>query len=358
MQDFDLNLQSLRDVIEAAQEAAILASSVAYAGSQMRFQTLLNGVGAIDAAPLIKLPAALDFEITDLPQTLRVERNVTSSLRSDLVEGMLYASRGGKKLRASLALLVSEMIAKREDLHDSTSRRAAEAIAIALESLHSYSLVHDDLPALDNDSMRRGQASCHCRYGEATAILIGDALLSFSFESLKNALSHEFPERNYAMLTVFSEAIGAWGMILGQHDDLSFENAVNAPAVSSVLEMALRKTALLIELSLRLPAMRFSEDSDLDRGLSRLGQALGLAFQIQDDFLDVEADPDKLGKSIGKDEAANKITVLRILGREESKRLLRRLFDCVDEELDLLKRRGYQTLKLESLIASLIDREA
>lgn len=183
-------------------------------------------------------------------------------------------------------------------------------IAAALECLHTYSLVHDDLPAMDNDDMRRGQPSTHKKFGEAEAILVGDLLhaLSFEFLSLSQSPSHS--------LTYFSRAVGAQGMVSGQFLDMQASD-------TNTLRLHRLKTGKLIEASLVLPLMRKPNGPGL--GQIRWARGLGLLFQITDDLLDATGDSATLGKTAGKDAEQHKKTIVALFGLTGAKQLAERL---------------------------------
>jgi farnesyl diphosphate synthase len=194
-----------------------------------------------------------------------------------------------------------------------------DASAAAVEIIHAYSLVHDDLPAMDDDDLRRGRPTCHIVFGEAMAILAGDALQALAFEVLANdpALVTD-PVNHLAMLRTLAGACGSHGMAGGQAFDLA---AVGHVLDASELErMHVHKTGALIRASVRLGALAAGvRDADTLDALETYGHSIGLAFQIRDDLLDIEADTAQLGKTAGKDVAANKPTYPAILGVDASR---------------------------------------
>ena len=225
---------------------------------------------------------------------------------------MRYAClNGGKRLRASLVYATGESLGATLDTLD--------APASALECLHAYSLVHDDLPAMDNDDLRRGQPSCHKAYDGATALLVGDALQSLAFEIL--AGDERLPvtsARRLQMIVQLAQAAGSHGMAGGQAMDLA---AVGKHLTHAELEaMHRRKTGALIRAAVRLGALTHeaTDGATLAR-LDEFGRCLGMAFQITDDILDVEADTATLGKPQGSDVAREKPTYPALLGMYEAK---------------------------------------
>jgi geranylgeranyl diphosphate synthase type II len=221
---------------------------------------------------------------------------------------------GGKRLRPILALAAAEAVG-------GEARPALEP-ACGLEMIHTYSLIHDDLPALDDDDLRRGVPTCHVVFGEAIAILAGDALLTHGLGLLARFPREEiYGAAKLRALETVVEAIGTTGMIGGQVADLEASGAeeVSEALVSSIHDS---KTGRLFRASLALGGvLSFAEESDLET-LDRYGRALGLAFQIKDDLLDVESDAATLGKTPGKDAAAGKATFPAVWGVERSRQAL------------------------------------
>jgi geranylgeranyl diphosphate synthase, type II len=222
---------------------------------------------------------------------------------------------GGKRLRPILCLTAAETI----------GGEAAPALSSAcgLEMIHTYSLIHDDLPALDNDSLRRGVPTCHVVFGEAIAILAGDSLLTHGLGTLARYPEEEiYTEAKVRSVNAVVDAIGTTGMIGGQVADLEAEK-VEHPSEDLVAKIHESKTGRLIRASLAVGGLlSFAEDEDLER-LDVFGRAIGLAFQIKDDLLDVEADTATLGKASGKDAAAGKATFPAVWGVERSRSMLR-----------------------------------
>ncbi|MGH9369525.1 MAG: polyprenyl synthetase family protein [Thermoanaerobaculia bacterium] len=221
---------------------------------------------------------------------------------------------GGKRLRPILCLAAAEAVG-------GESRPALEP-ACGLEMIHTYSLIHDDLPALDNDDLRRGVPTCHVVFGEAMAILAGDALLTHGLGMLARYPADEiYAGAKLKALDTVVESIGTAGMIGGQVADLEASGAA-APSEELVRSIHESKTGRLIRASLVAGGiLSFAEEEDLSR-LDRYGRAVGLAFQIKDDLLDVESDAATLGKTPGKDAAAGKVTFPGVWGVERSRRML------------------------------------
>ena len=213
---------------------------------------------------------------------------------------------GGKRIRPVLCLESARAVAGQDVA-------GAVAIACALELIHTYSLIHDDLPALDNDDLRRGRPTCHVVFGEAMAILAGDALLTFAFEVAARHGSARLVEE----LACASGTVG--GMIAGQVHDLEGEHQQPTPELLERIHRA--KTGALLKSSVRMGAIfANASDEQLD-ALSRYGAHIGLAFQIVDDILDVVQSSEALGKTAGKDAAQHKITFPAVYGLDESRRM-------------------------------------
>jgi len=222
-----------------------------------------------------------------------------------VVHAMRYALQGGKRLRAFLVL-------ESAALHGIAEGGALSAAA-AVEALHAYSLVHDDLPCMDDDDLRRGQPTVHVKWDEATAVLAGDALQTLAFELCCDpALGRNRVE----LIAALAQASGAGGMVLGQALDIAAETAPQPLTLDQITALQAGKTGALISFAAEAGAIL----SGADRGpLAAYARALGLAFQIADDILDVEGDPAKAGKRLGKDAQAGKATFVSLLGLEGAK---------------------------------------
>jgi len=214
---------------------------------------------------------------------------------------------GGKRVRPFLAYAAAEALG--------ADRSQVDPVAVAMEMIHSYSLVHDDLPAMDDDDLRRGQPTCHIAFDEATAILAGDALQTAAFEHLAAADCYQ-PAQALALVTLLARGAGAAGMVAGQCIDL---NHVGKQMTLEQLEnMHRHKTGALIRMSVLMgaTAAHYPLSPAVETALSQYADAIGLAFQVQDDILDIEADTATLGKTQGADEALNKPTYPALLGLE------------------------------------------
>ena len=224
-----------------------------------------------------------------------------------VVHAMRYALQGGKRLRGLLVLEGARMLGVHED-------RAIPAAA-AIEALHAYSLIHDDLPCMDDDDLRRGQPTVHVKWDEATAVLAGDALQSLAFELLcDEALGTA--EVRMALVAGLARAAGAAGMVLGQALDIAAETAAVPLTIEQITALQAGKTGALIGWAAQAGALIAGGDT---AALGRYAKALGLAFQIADDILDVTGDAEVAGKRLGKDAAAGKATFVSLLGLDGAK---------------------------------------
>jgi len=251
---------------------------------------------------------------------------------------------GGKRLRPILCLAAAE--ACRGKIGD------ALPLACALECIHTYSLVHDDLPSMDNDDFRRGRPTCHKVFGEGIAVLAGDALLTIAFE----IVSHAKTSRHYDMSTLLREvsvAAGSQKLIAGQVSDLEAEGkSVKRRELQFIHE---NKTAAILKTSVRLGAMSANANAKKLSAITLFGQRLGLAFQVIDDILDVTQSSEILGKSAGKDVAAKKATYPAVIGLEKSRGEAKRLTREAHNALSLFSSRDVETL--HGLANYLLERE-
>ena len=228
---------------------------------------------------------------------------------------------GGKRFRPLLVLMAS-------DLCDGDDEVALPP-ACATELVHTYSLIHDDLPAMDDDDLRRGRPSCHKAFDEATAILAGDALLTLAFELVaRPPCMWHAPD----LVVELARGAGTAGMLAGQMADMVFEGA--KPTAEAVDFIHRHKTAALIATSARLGAIAANADEDTLERLGRYGECLGLAFQVADDALDVQSSSEQLGKTAGKDAASGKVTYPAVFGLAESHVRARQLVQQAIDELE------------------------
>lgn len=249
-----------------------------------------------------------------------------------LREAMDYSLlAGGKRLRPILALAAAEAVSGREE----TSAKAL-AFACAVEMIHTYSLIHDDLPAMDNDDYRRGRPTNHKVFGDAMAILAGDGLLTHAFHVASRASEAGVPaERVLAVVRELSRFAGLPGMVGGQVSDMLGEQGITS--LEQLEHIHLHKTSDLISFSLRSGGHAAEADDRQLEALGRFGRNVGLAFQIQDDILDLTGSADKLGKPLKSDERQQKVTYPYLLGLEESRR---RVSELTREAADALLQAG------------------
>lgn len=263
-----------------------------------------------------------------------------------LQEAMRYSSLdGGKRLRPFLVLQSASLF--------NVAPISAERAAAAIEMVHCYSLAHDDLPAMDNDDLRRGRPTCHKAFDEATAILAGDALLTKAFEVLAHENTHADPAIRCELVMELAEAAGDRGMVGGQMLDLMASGLVmDVPAVTRLQQL---KTGRLIGFSILSAAILGKAPFPLRQALQRYARDLGLAFQIADDLLDIEGSEAETGKAVHKDNEAGKATFVSLLGvdqaRTQAEQLSRQAvghLDCFDGKADLLRDVAVYVVKRKS----------
>jgi farnesyl diphosphate synthase len=243
----------------------------------------------------------------------RLDAALADRADEPVVHAMRYAVQGGKRLRAFLVLESAAMLG--------VPPEQAVSAAAAVEALHAYSLVHDDLPCMDDDDLRRGQPTVHVQWDEATAVLAGDALQTLAFELLTDpALGSA--ERRVALVASLARASGAEGMVLGQALDIAAETAATPLTLAQITRLQAGKTGALIRWSAEAGAVIAGQDPG---PLGSYATALGLAFQIADDILDIEGDADKAGKRLRKDAGAGKATFVSLLGMDGAKKRARAL---------------------------------
>ena len=243
----------------------------------------------------------------------RLDAALADRADEPVVHAMRYAVQGGKRLRAFLVLESAAMLG--------VPPEQAVSAAAAVEALHAYSLVHDDLPCMDDDDLRRGQPTVHVKWDEATAVLAGDALQTLAFELLTDpALGSA--ERRVVLVASLARASGAEGMVLGQALDIAAETAATPLTLAQITRLQAGKTGALIRWSAEAGAVIAGQDPG---PLGRYATALGLAFQIADDILDIEGDADKAGKRLRKDAGAGKATFVSLLGMDGAKTRARAL---------------------------------
>jgi geranylgeranyl diphosphate synthase, type II len=294
----------------------------------------------------------------DIEQQLATAVAARPDCPGRLRDAMAYSLlAGGKRLRPLLVLMACEACGG--------STEAAMPAGLAIEMVHTYSLIHDDLPAMDDDDLRRGQPTCHLQFDEATAVLAGDGLLTFAFETLARGVKP--PEVAADCCGDLAAAAGWEGMVGGQMADLEAERGV-APVdgdktpgawslearISHLESIHRRKTGRLLACAVTMGGRIAGANPQTLRGLQTYGESIGLAFQIADDLLDVRGDVQKIGKQVGKDTQAGKLTYPAILGETDSRRRAEQL---IHDACAALAPLGSQGRRLEAVAHYIIERD-
>lgn len=263
-----------------------------------------------------------------------------------VIEAMNYSlSAGGKRLRPILTLEACKIVGENED--------EAIPFAIAIEMIHTYSLIHDDLPALDNDDLRRGRPTNHKVYGEAMGILAGDALLNYAFEvMLAGSINKENPEKYLKAINEIAKGAGIYGMIGGQVVDVESENKQIEKEKLDYIHM--NKTAAMMVGCMRAGATIGGANSEQMEEITKYAKNIGLSFQIVDDILDIVGDEAKLGKKVGSDIENHKSTYPSLLGLDKSKEIAHNLIDEAKKSIEKL---SDDVDFLKGLAEYIIDRE-
>ncbi len=254
---------------------------------------------------------------------------------------------GGKRLRPMLMQEAYRMFGGKEEV--------IKPFMAALEMIHTYSLIHDDLPAMDDDEYRRGRKTTHIVYGEAIAILAGDGLLNYAFETAAGAFAMKPGEKRVEQaFSILAKKAGIFGMIGGQTADIIAEGRTEPLTLEELLYIHENKTAALIQSALTIGAVLAGAKEEQVLNMEKAGYDIGVAFQIQDDILDVTGDMEKLGKPIGSDEKNNKATYVTLVGLKQAQKEQKRLSE---EAVRLLEKEGAGSFFLE-LVRSLVTRES
>ncbi len=277
-------------------------------------------------------------------ETIEAILSQQTQTHDDLKTTLAYTlSSPGKRIRSVMLLWCCELI-------DGKETADARTAAAAIEIVHTYSLVHDDLPAMDDDDLRRGRPTCHKAFDEATAILTGDALLTLAFELLATRVSN--PDLAVKLIAQLAQAAGGAGMIAGQVADLKAENTVGT--VEALEYIHIHKTAKMFQAATVMGGLCGGASPEQLSALSRYGLKLGLGFQIADDILDVSASSEQLGKTAGKDVEAAKCTYPAVIGIDESKQRERTLAHQAVAALDAF---GPRADRLRQLALALLERQ-
>jgi farnesyl diphosphate synthase len=258
-----------------------------------------------------------------------------------LMEAMRYSSLGGgKRIRPFLVLSGAALF--------NVDRTCALRAAAAVEMVHCYSLIHDDLPAMDDDDLRRGRPTCHIKFDEATAILAGDALLTKAFEVLADPKTHADPQVRSDLVLGLARAAGNEGMVGGQMLDLLAEKtSLNIPEITRLQRM---KTGMLISISCEAGAILGRAHEAPRHALRAYAHDLGLAFQIADDLLDVEGTEAEVGKKTNKDSAAGKATFVKLLGLERAREHAQLLAQQATQHLEIFEEKGEPLKQLAQFV--------
>ena len=299
----------------------------------------------------------MNFKETLNEKTVRIEEILAKFLPEEqgyqktVIEAMNYSIlAGGKRLRPMLMEETWEMFGGTGEL--------VEPFMAAIEMIHNYSLVHDDLPAMDNDEYRRGRKTTHVVYGEGMAVLAGDALLNYAFETactaFEKARNPEEYRRVAKAMTILSRKAGIYGMIGGQCADIEAEERQESVTEELLLFIHEHKTAALIQSAMMIGGILAGADTEQTAAIEKCAWNIGIAFQIQDDILDVTCSQEILGKPIGSDEKNNKVTYVTIHGLEKSSEMVASLSE---EAVQILSSFSGRNPFLEKLVQQLISRE-
>ena len=282
----------------------------------------------------------IDKKLEELIDDIR--KNSSSSLNT-IIDSMEYSLKaGGKRIRPILTVKVAEMV--------KTNKETAYKVGTALELIHTYSLIHDDLPAMDDDDYRRGQLSNHKVFGEGMAVLAGDALLTFAFEVLSNLDLDS--DKIVKIIKLVSKNVGFKGMVGGQSLDLKFEN--EKIDLDTLINIHSLKTGALFKAAILGGAYCGNPSDEKLIALNSYAENLGLLFQITDDILDKTSSTEVLGKTVGSDEQSNKSTYVSLLGLKEAKQKAIESAELAKKELKLFKDNEF----LVKLIDYILKRES
>ncbi|MEM1483839.1 polyprenyl synthetase family protein [Oscillospiraceae bacterium PP1C4] len=254
----------------------------------------------------------------------------SNCLQMVVIDAMRYSLLdGGKRLRAAMVLEFARLC--------NVQREEAMPLACAIEMIHAYSLIHDDLPCMDNDDFRRGKPSCHKQFGEANALLAGDGLLTLAFETAVGARLSD--AQKVAAIAALSNAAGIFGMIGGQVIDLASEGkTIDIDTLNTLYEL---KTGALLRASVRLGCIAGGADETMFEAADQYARACGLAFQITDDILDLTGDIAKLGKSIGSDSENEKSTYVSLLGIDGARKAAQEQLECARQSVAAVSDNGF-----------------
>ncbi len=284
---------------------------------------------------LLRAPQTNGHTVISLNAKADASKDEVAFKEDTIIEAMRYSAlSGGKRLRPFLTVCASSLFG--------VSMESALDTAAAIEFIHTYSLIHDDLPAMDNDDLRRGKPTCHIVFGEAAAILAGDGLLTYAFQILSSPRTHSDPAVRCELISALAQASGSWGMVGGQMMDLESEN--KTLSVDEIIRLQRLKTGELFAVSCEAGAILGKAPSMMRKLMKAYAHDMGLAFQITDDLLDVEGTRTQTGKGVRKDKIAGKATLVSSMGveraREHAQILVRQAIsylDVFDKKADNLR---------------------
>jgi len=295
----------------------------------------------------IKIKQYLDERKTLVDKALQKFMPRPSGLASDVIRAMNYSLfAGGKRIRPILCIAGAEAVGGSTD--------SVVPVACAIELIHTYSLIHDDLPVMDNDDLRRGKPTNHKVFGEAVALLAGDGLLTLAFNLMAGYGAEKEVEKKALLrvIDLIASAAGYKGMVGGQVVDITYEGKESDPAVVEYIHR--HKTAALIAASVTTGIILAGGNKDEEKSINRYGQQIGLAFQIADDILNVEGDKGLMGKGTGSDKEKGKITYPSVFGAAESKKIQKEL---INNAIESLKRFDNRAEPLRDLARYVINRK-
>jgi geranylgeranyl diphosphate synthase type II len=295
----------------------------------------------------IKIKHYLDERKTLVDKALKKFMPTPSGLASDVIRAMNYSLfAGGKRIRPILCIAGAEAVGGSAD--------SVVPVACAIELIHTYSLIHDDLPVMDNDDLRRGKPTNHKVFGEAVALLAGDGLLTLAFNLMAGYGAEKEVEKKALLrvIDLIASAAGYKGMVGGQVVDITCEGKEPDPAVVEYIHR--HKTAALIASSVTAGTILAGGNEDEEKSINRYGQQIGLAFQIADDILNIEGDRKVIGKGIGSDKEKGKITYPSVFGTAESKTIQKEL---ITNAIDSLKKFDTRAEPLRDLARYIIERK-
>jgi len=295
----------------------------------------------------MEFQAELKQKVGYIQEIIRKYLPIEEGMQKTVIEAMNYSVMGGGKRIRPLLMLETYRLFNGKNQDD------VEPFMAAMEFIHTYSLVHDDLPAMDDDEYRRGRKTTHVMFGEAMGILAGDALLNYSYEVVSSAVMKSSNTVLAARaMTILSQKSGIYGMLGGQVVDVENEGQpLSKDKIEFIHEL---KTGALIEASMMIGAILAGCSKEQVLVVRRIGQQIGLAFQIQDDILDVVGDEQKIGKPVKSDEKNNKTTYVSLVGVEKAKREVERLSN---NAIETLQRFQVRNIFLEELVKHLISRD-